>query len=103
MGALISAILSTVDSTLLAASALATHNLIYPMMTNLTDRKRVVLARRAVLISGLIGYAIAFSSELITDLVHTASELGGIALFTKKGNGLNSCIAMVASTAAFRG
>jgi SSS family solute:Na+ symporter len=105
IGALVSAILSTVDSTLLAASALASHNLIYPAVKNLTEKRKVVIARAGVLISGVIAYAIAFMSDSITSLVETASSLGGpsilviamIALFVKRGNSFNACAAITMS------
>ena len=109
IGALVSAILSTVDTTLLSASALASHNLIYPLMKNLTDRKRVMIARGGTLISGVIGYFIAFSSESITELVEMASALGGpsvliitiIALWVKWGSAANAIIAIVMSMIAW--
>lgn len=105
VGALVAAILSTVDSTLLSASALASHNLIYPKVKNLTDRKKVLIARGCVLISGFVAYGIAFGSESITDLVETASSLGGpsilvitsLALFTKRGDSVSANWAMVMS------
>jgi solute:Na+ symporter, SSS family len=109
IGALVSAILSTVDSTLLSASALASHNLIFPAMKNLTERKKVIVARLGVLISGGVAYVIAFLSESITDLVETASSLGGpsiliitsIALFSRRGNGINAIFAMTMSILAW--
>lgn len=109
VGALVSAILSTVDSTLLAASALASHNLIYPGIKNLTERKKVIIARSGVLISGVVAYIIAFMSESITSLVETASSLGGpsilvitiIALWVKQGNSINAIAAMVMSIVAW--
>jgi SSS family transporter len=102
VGALVAAILSTVDSTLLSASALASHNLIYPKIKNLTDRKRVLIARGGVFISGICAYAIAFGSESITALVETASSLGGpsilvitsIAIFWKRGDAVSANWAM---------
>jgi len=105
IGALVSAILSTVDSTLLASSALLSHNLIFPMFKNLTDRKKVFFARAGVLISGVVAYILAFLSESITDLVETASSLGGpsilvltmIALFVKWGNAKNAIFSIVLS------
>jgi SSS family solute:Na+ symporter len=105
VGALVAAILSTVDSTLLAASALGTHNLVFPMMKQLTEKKKVILARAGVILSGIMAYVIAFSSESITELVETASSLGGpsilvitiIALYVKKGTGINATAAIVMS------
>lgn len=105
VGALVSAILSTVDSTLLAVSALATHNLIYPTLPNISEKKKVFLARAFVFASGLIAYGVAFTSDSVTDLVETASSLGGpsilvmscFALFTKSGNSFSALAAMSAS------
>jgi Na+/pantothenate symporter len=45
LGALVSAILSTVDSTLLAAAALASHNLIVPLRKTMGEAAKVNLAR----------------------------------------------------------
>ncbi len=105
VGALVSAILSTVDSTLLSVSALVSHNLILPSMKNPSEFKKVLIARGGVLLSGLIAYGIAFTSDSITGLVELASSLGGpsilvmtsIALFVKKGNHVNAMIAFVGS------
>lgn len=105
VGALVSAILSTVDSTLLSASALLSHNLIYPSVKNLTEKKKILIARGGVLLAGIVSYWIAFLSSSITDLVETASSLGGpsilvltmVALYEKKGTHLNANIAVVVS------
>ena len=105
IGALVSAILSTVDSTLLSASALASHNLIYPYVKNLTEKKKVLIARSGVLISGLIAYGIAFTSDSIRELVETASGLGGpsilvitiMALWVKRGTSANAIFALLMS------
>jgi SSS family solute:Na+ symporter len=105
IGALVSAILSTVDTTLLSSSALASHNLIYPAFPSLTEKQKVRIARGGTLVSGVVAYFIAFSSESITDLVETASGMGGpsilvmtmIALWSKKGNSKNAIFAIVMS------
>jgi Na+/proline symporter len=105
VGALVSAILSTVDSTLLSVSALVSHNLILPTMNNLSERKKVIIARSGVLVSGIIAYGIAFTSDSIVGLVELASSLGGpsilvmtsIALFVKKGNATNAMFAFALS------
>lgn len=109
IGALVSAILSTVDTTLLACSALLTHNLIYPSFQNVPEKKKVFMARMGTLFSGLLAYAIALSSNSITHLVETASSLGGptilvitvAALWDKKGSSLNAIIAIVMSLVAW--
>jgi len=107
VGALVSAILSTVDSTLLSASAVASHNLLYPFFgeKTLSERKKVIIARSTVLISGVIAYGIAFSSESIISLVELASTLGGptvlvitvFALYIPKGNATSAMVGMVSS------
>jgi Na+/proline symporter len=105
IGALVSAILSTVDTTLLSASALASHNLIYPVFKNLSEKQKMRVARAGTLVSGILAYAIAFSSESIISLVELASSLGGpsvliitiIALWVKSGNSLNAIFAILMS------
>jgi SSS family solute:Na+ symporter len=105
IGALVSAILSTVDTTLLSASALASHNLIYPVFKNLSEKQKMRVARGGTLVSGILAYAIAFSSESIISLVELASSLGGpsvliitiIALWVKSGNSLNAIFAILMS------
>jgi SSS family solute:Na+ symporter len=109
MGALVSAILSTVDTTLLSSSALVSHNLIYPTFKNLTQKQQVLVARLGTLASGILAYTIAYSSQSITGLVETASSLGGpsiliitmIALWVKKGNSKNAIFAMLMSMATW--
>lgn len=105
IGALVSAILSTVDTTLLASSALLSRNLINPFFSEMSDKKKVLLARLGTLFSGVTAYAIAFSSDSITGLVETASSLGGpsifvlavLALWEKRGNAFNAIFAMIMS------
>lgn len=105
IGALVSAILSTVDTTLLATSALFSHNLVRPLFPEMSDRKKVLSARLGTLFAGIIAYIIAFSSDSITGLVETASSLGGptifvlvmISLWEKQGDYRNALTAMTVS------
>jgi SSS family transporter len=80
-GALISAILSTVDSALLAASALVEHNLIVPLRPQLGDRARVRIARFGVALFGILAYVLALQAESIYELVVQASALAGAGIF----------------------
>jgi Na+/proline symporter len=80
-GAVISAILSTVDSCLLAASSLVEHNLIVPLKPALTDRQRILTARVGVAVFGLLAYVIALYAEGIYELVATASAFGSAGIF----------------------
>jgi Na+/proline symporter len=109
IGALVSAILSTVDTTLLASSALLSHNLIYPTFPQIKENKKVFFARLCTLISGILAYVIAYSSDSIIDLVETASSLGGptilvitiAALWDKRGTAFNALFAMIMSLVAW--
>lgn len=109
IGALVSAILSTVDTTLLACSALLTHNLVYPSLQDVPEKKKVFMARIGTLFSGILAYGIALSSNSITELVETASSLGGptilvltvAALWDKKGTSINAVFAIVMSFVAW--
>ena len=80
-GALVSAILSTVDSTLLVCSSLATHNLILPMLAAPGERTKLRLARGGVVFFGLIAFLLALRSEGVAALVEQASSLGSSGLF----------------------
>lgn len=86
-GALISAIISTVDSILLAISALVSHNLIVPLFHLRSERARILSARLVVVISGVLAYAIAIYGKGIYELVLTASAFGtaGILVVTMMG------------------
>ncbi len=76
MGALVSAILSTVDTTLLAISAVATRNLVEPFVPNLPDRGKVALGRILTAFSGVVALGIAASGDTIKGLVEIASSFG---------------------------
>jgi Na+/proline symporter len=76
IGALVSAILSTVDSALLVAGSLTAHNLVIPLLPNLEERHRLLFNRVAVVVFGLIAYVLALMSEGVYALVEEASSLG---------------------------
>ncbi|MFA6244339.1 MAG: sodium:solute symporter family protein [Candidatus Hydrogenedentales bacterium] len=107
-GALISAILSTVDSALLAASALVSHNLIVPLIPNATDKKKVLIARGTVICFGVIAYVMAFRADDIYDLVETASAFGSagafvvvvFALFTRFGGSITAVATLIVGCTA---
>jgi Na+/proline symporter len=80
-GALVSAILSTVDSTLLVCSSLLSHNLILPFAPALDERRKVRLARAGVVGFGLLAYGLALRAESVGALVEEASSLGSSGLF----------------------
>jgi len=107
-GALISAILSTVDSCLLAASALISHNLIVPLLPKATDKQKVFLARSMVVFFGLIAYVMAFRAGGIYELVETASAFGSagafvvvvFALFTRFGGSITAVATLIVGCTA---
>ncbi len=90
LGALFSAILSTVDSALLAASALATRNLFGRVRPQATASERLRAARWLTIVAGLAAYAIARSGDTIYGLVELASSLGSAGLLVALLVGLHS-------------
>jgi Na+/proline symporter len=89
-GALISAILSTVDSCLLAAASLVSHNLVLPLRPSMNERQKIWLARLGVIAFGGIAYAIALYAGGIYELVATASAFGSAGIFVVGMFGLHS-------------
>lgn len=81
-GALISAILSTVDSALLVAGSLTSHNLILPVLSDVSETAKVRLARGAVVVFGLLAWYMAARAVAVYDLVETASAFGSAGIVT---------------------
>jgi Na+/proline symporter len=81
VGAVVSAILSTVASALLAAAALTSHNLVVPLRPTLGDKARVRVARVAVVVAGLAAWLLARHAEGIYELVEASSAFGGAGIF----------------------
>jgi len=104
VGALISAILSTIDSILLAVSALFSHNLIFPLFSVRSEGSRVLIARLVVAASGVLALLIALSGGGIYNLVLTASAFGTagvlvitlLGFYTKSGGRIAAIAALVA-------
>jgi Na+/proline symporter len=99
-GALISAILSTVDSCLLAAASLVSHNLVVPLRPTLSERQKIATARIGVAAFGVIAYVIALHAEGIYELVATASAFGSAGIFVVGLFGLFSRVGGAASAYA---
>ncbi len=105
--ALLCAILSTVDSILLSTSALVSHNLIEPLLVDLSESKKLSLGRGVVVVAGLFCTTVALHAESIYDLVETASALGTAGIFVVTLAGLydktpdaNAAVAALLSGAA---
>lgn len=79
-GALITSILSTVDSTLLSVSALTTHNIFGRAFYKQSDRKQLWYARLVVFLGGIVAFFIALHSQNIYDLVIEAAAFGSAGL-----------------------
>jgi Na+/proline symporter len=76
IGALVSAILSTVDSTLLAISAYTTHNLIGEKFYSLNDKQKVLVDRAVVIGSGIICYIMAVKAHTMYELILASNAFG---------------------------
>lgn len=107
LGALISAILSTVDSNLLSASSLISHNVVLRLHPRADERFKLISARVLVVAMGLLAYFIAITGESVYALVEEASSFGGAGMAVAMGFGLltrfggprSALAAMVASLA----
>jgi Na+/proline symporter len=89
-GALISAILSTVDSTLLVSASLVSHNIIVPLRPQLTEAQKVRTARMGVAVFGVLAYFMALYAEGVYALVEQASAFGSAGIFVVVAFGLFS-------------
>lgn len=109
VGAIISAILSTVDSTLLTASGLLSRNLLVPLFKLESERAKVTTARACVLALGLVAYTLALTADGVFALVEQASALGSsgafvvicFALFTRFGGPLAALLTLLVGTATY--
>lgn len=81
-GALISAILSTVDTTLLVCSSLVSHNIVVAAKPSMSEKAKVRLARGGVAAFGVVAYVIALHAEGVFQLVEEASSFGSAGIFT---------------------
>jgi Na+/proline symporter len=102
-GAVISAILSTVDSVLLSGGSVLSHNLLASLRPGMSETSRVRAARICVVVLGLVAFLIALRSTTIHELVETASSIGSsglivvalFGLFTRFGGPAAAIAALV--------
>jgi Na+/proline symporter len=80
-GAVISAILSTVSSILVASAGQMSHNIFEKMMPNLDDRGRLLVTRLTVVALAIVAFAIALRAERVKELVELASAAGSAGVF----------------------
>ena len=105
-GALISAILSTVDSALLAAASLVSHNLIVPLYPGMPDYVKLRYARGGVIVFGIASYVLAIHADGVYALIETAAAFasagvlvaGTFGLFTRIGGSASAIAALVTGT-----
>jgi Na+/proline symporter len=87
-GALVSAILSTVDSTLLVSASLVSHNIVVPLRPGITEAGKVRAARIGVAAFGVVAYFMALYAEGVYALVEQASAFGSAGIFVVVAFGL---------------
>ncbi len=80
-GAILSAILSTVDSALLSVSGLSVHNLLIRFRPGVSDRTRLLAERGAVIFGGISAAFLGASADRVYDLVKDASAFGSAGIF----------------------
>lgn len=105
-GALVSAILSTVDSALLVAGSLLARNIVHPSGS---ARRRLLFARAGVVVSGLAAWRFASTAESVLELIERASAFGSagvvvavtLGLFTRRGGGASAIGALATGTAVW--
>jgi SSS family transporter len=99
-GGLVSAILSTVDSALLMASGLVSHNVIVQLRPGMSEKAKVTVARTGVAVFGVIAYLMALRAERVYELVEEASSFGSAGIVTVVTFGLFTRIGGTASALA---
>jgi len=108
-GALVSAILSTVDSILLVGSALLSHNVVVPLLGITDEKSKVRLARGGVALLGVLSYLLARRAEGVFELVEQASAFGSsgalvlvvFGLFTRWGGALAGTATLAAGVVVY--
>lgn len=80
VGALLSAILSTVDSTLLTFSTLVANNIVFPHWPRATEKQKLLLNRLLVVTAGGISYWIAAHGDSVYALADLSSSFGSTGL-----------------------
>jgi len=81
VGALISAILSTVHSALHAPASQVSHNIVARFIPTLDAHGKLIAVRLTVIALSIVALALALTSERIKDLVEVASAFGSAGVF----------------------
>lgn len=80
-GALVAAILSTIDSALLACGSLVAHNLLPRNLRRLSPRTPLLVARLSVVTLAFVAYGLAHTRDSVSGLVEEASAFGSAGVF----------------------
>jgi Na+/proline symporter len=110
-GGLVSAILSTVDSTLLVAAGIGAHNIVLPQLAQRDDRTKVRVTRGFVALGGAIALLLARHAEGVFALVEEASSFGSagvlvtvsFALFSRVGGPWAAASALLGGLLSYLG
>lgn len=108
-GALVSAILSTVDSALLVSSSLFSHNLVGRLRPQLDERGKLRVARSCTVGFGLLAFVFALWADSVGDLIELTNGFGSagvfvllvFGLFTRFGGAASAFAALIAGAATF--
>lgn len=111
LGALISAILSTVDTILLVAGGLLAHNLVGPVFGVTAEATKLRLARQGVLVFGVVALYLALGGRGVAELVEESSSFGTagtlvvvtFGLFTKYGRARAAIVTLLGGLAIYAG
>ena len=87
-GALLSAVMSTASSTVLASATVLAENIVKPLVNKLDEKHFLMLIRASVIIMTLIGVLLASCNKSIYQLVGESSMLTFVALFVPLVSGL---------------
>ena len=96
-GAIVSAILSTVDSALLASGAILSHNVIQHVAGDWVRRRPLLVTRLTVAGLGVVAFVIALQPGTIHELIVTAASFGSAGLVVVTLFGLFTPVGGVAS------
>jgi solute:Na+ symporter, SSS family len=109
-GSLLSAIMSTTSSAILAPASIFSENLIKPLLANrLTDRKLLFITKICVVVFGVVASIMASLRSNIYELVGESSILSLVSLFVpltlglywRKANGTGAILSMISGILAW--
>ena len=99
-GAMVSAILSTVDSVLLATAGQISHNIVLRLVPGASEAFKVRSARASVVLLAIVAAVVGATAASIRDLVEVASSAGSTGIFIALLIGINSSFGGERSAAA---